>query len=63
MQLAAYGDCLREEGEPLPALISLIIPADAPGPASPKEWDNGVAALDAFHACFRLWCYEKDYTP
>ena len=63
MQLAAYGDCLREDGEPLPSLISLIIPADAPGPAFPKEWDNGVAALDAFHACFRLWCFDRDYTP
>jgi hypothetical protein len=63
MQLAAYGDCLREEGETLPALISVIIPSDAPGPVFTKEWDNGVVALDAFHACFRLWCFEKDYTP
>jgi len=63
MQLAAYGDCLREEGEPLPALISVIIPSDAPGPVFIKEWDNGVDALDAFHSCFRLWCFEKDYTP
>jgi len=63
MQLAAYGDCLREEGEALPALISVIIPSDAPGPAFDKEWDNGVDALDAFHACFRLWCFEKGYTP
>jgi hypothetical protein len=63
MQLAAYGDCLREPGEPLPVLISLIIPSDAPGPVFPKEWDNGEAALVAFHACFRLWCFDRDYTP
>lgn len=63
MQLAAYGDCLREPGDPLPVLISIAIPSDAPGPAFPKEWDNGIDALDAFHACFRLWCFEKGYTP
>jgi hypothetical protein len=28
-----------------------------------KWWDNGLRALDAFHACHQLWCYEKDYVP
>lgn len=63
MQLAAYADCLREPGEPLPLLISVIIPSDAPGPAQAKVWDNGEAALEAFHACFKLWCFEKGYVP
>jgi hypothetical protein len=63
MQLAAYGDCVREEGEPLPALVSLVIPSDAIGPMEEKWWDNGLRALDAFHACHQLWCYEKDYVP
>lgn len=63
MQLAAYGDCLREPGEPLPALLSVIIPSDAVGKPYVHEWDNGQEALDAFHACFRLWCFDKGYTP
>ncbi|MBK1884664.1 hypothetical protein JIN85_19795 [Luteolibacter pohnpeiensis] len=63
MQLAAYADCTREEGEPLPLLVSLLIPSDNPGPIQMKVWDNGLDALDAFHACFRLWCFEKGYRP
>lgn len=63
MQLAAYGDCLREPGEPLPLLISVIIPSDKPGPVQVKIWDNGEAALKAFHHCFGLWCFEKGYNP
>jgi hypothetical protein len=63
MQLAAYADALKEEGDNPPDLISVIIPADVPGDVYVKQWDNGPAALDAFHACFRLWCFEKDYTP
>lgn len=63
MQLAAYADCLKD-GDPIwPKLISVIIPADAPGKPFVKEWDNGMAALDAFHACFRLWCFDRGYTP
>ncbi|MFT4177010.1 MAG: hypothetical protein QM627_10180 [Luteolibacter sp.] len=63
MQLAAYGDCLREPGDPLPALVSLVIPSDSPSPMEEKWWDNGLLALDAFHACHQIWCYDKDYTP
>lgn len=63
MQLAAYADCLREPGEPLPVIISVIIPSDVPGPVQVKIWDNGEAALEAFHACFKLWCFDKSYTP
>lgn len=63
MQLAAYADCLREPGEPLPLLISVIIPSDTPGPVQVKIWDNGEAALEAFHACHKLWCFDKNYTP
>jgi hypothetical protein len=59
MQLAAYADCL----EPGAALISVVIPSDTPGPVYVKRWENGLAALAAFHACFRLWCFEKNYTP
>jgi hypothetical protein len=62
MQLAAYGDCLREEGA-MPALISVIIPSDAPGPVFVKEWDNADKALAGFHSCHALWCFDKDYTP
>lgn len=63
MQLAAYADCLREPGEPMPLLVSVIIPSDVPGPVQVKVWDNGEAALEAFHACFKLWCFDKNYTP
>jgi hypothetical protein len=63
IQLAAYADCLREPGEPLPLLVSIIIPSDAPGPVQVKVWENGEGALKAFHACFALWCYEKGYQP
>jgi hypothetical protein len=63
MQLAAYGDCTRDLGEPLPALVSLVIPSDTPSPMQEKWWDNGEQALSAFHACHQIWCYEKNYTP
>lgn len=63
MQLAAYADCLREPGDPLPLLISVIIPSDVPGPVQVKIWDNGEAALEAFNACYKLWCFDKNYTP
>ena len=63
IQLAAYGDCLREEGEEMPVLISVIIPSDAPGPVQTKVWENPENALKAFHACHALWCYEKGYEP
>lgn len=63
MQLAAYADCLRQPGEPLPLLMSVIIPSDVPGPMQVKIWDNGEAALEAFHACFKLWCFDKNYAP
>ena len=63
MQLSAYGDCLREPSEPLPILMSVVIPSDKPGRVQVKEWDNGPVALDAFHACFKLWCFEKGYYP
>jgi hypothetical protein len=63
IQLAAYADCLREPGEPLPLLVSLIIPSDAPGPVQMKVWENGEGGLKAFKACFALWCYEKGYDP
>jgi len=63
MQLAAYGDCLREPGDALPDLISVIIPSDAPGPVQVKVWDNGEAGLKAFKACFDLWCFDKSYFP
>lgn len=63
MQLSAYGDCLREPGDGLPELISVVIPSDAVGGPYTHSWENGLAALEAFHACFRLWCYEKNYTP
>lgn len=62
MQLAAYGDPMRIDGE-LPLLVSVIIPSDIPGPVQVKVWDREEEALEAFRACFRLWCYEKDYTP
>ena len=63
MQLAAYGDCLRNEDGSLPALISVIIPSDVPGPVQVKEWTNGDEALEAFRACFKLWCFDRNYTP
>lgn len=63
MQLAAYADCLREPGEPMPLLVSVIIPSDVPGPVQVKVWDNGEAALEAFKACYKLWCFDKGYTP
>ena len=63
IQLAAYGDCLREPGEPLPLLVSIIIPSDAPGPPQVKVWEDGEGGLKAFKACFALWCYEKGYEP
>lgn len=59
MQLAAYADCL----DGVDSLISVIIPSDVPGPVQAKEWDNGEDALEAFKACFKLWCFEKGYTP
>jgi len=63
MQLAAYGDCLREQGDPLPLLVSIIIPSDEPGPVQTKIWEDGEEAFEAFKACHRLWCYEKSYKP
>lgn len=63
MQLAAYGDAIRGDDGKLPALISVIIPSDVPGPVQVKIWDNGEEALKAFHACFELWCFEKGYRP
>lgn len=63
MQLAAYGDPLREPGEEMPLLVSLIIPSDRPDDVQTKAWANGNAALKAFHACQSLWCWEKDYHP
>lgn len=63
MQLAAYADCLREPGEPLPMLVSVIIPSDVPGPVQVKVWENGEEALKAFHACFELWCFDRNYRP
>lgn len=59
MQLAAYADCLDGVDD----LISIIIPSDVPGPVQVKVWDNGPAALEAFKACFKIWCFEKGYTP
>lgn len=64
MQLAAYGDPLREGEESLPALISIVLPSDTPNsPAFTHEWEDGEAALDAFLACHKLWCWDKGYTP
>lgn len=63
MQLAAYGVCLVPEGAPLPALVSLVIPSDAPGPLETKRWENGPEALEAFFACHTLWSFEKGYKP
>lgn len=64
MQLMAYQDCLREEGEREPLIVSLIIPSDSPGAVQTKVWDgDNAAALDAFQACHRIWCYEKSYNP
>ena len=59
MQLAAYSHPFGGGHE----LISVIIPSDAPGPVFTKHWDNRDSALEAFKACHRLWCFEKDYTP
>jgi hypothetical protein len=64
MQLMAYADCLREEGERDPLIISILIPSDAPGEVQVKVWgENNDFALAAFRACHKLWCYEKNYTP
>ncbi len=64
MQLAAYADCLKEEGERDPLIISVIIPSDKPGPVQVKVWEeNNDLALSAFKACHQLWCFEKNYTP
>lgn len=64
MQLMAYADCLKEEGERLPLIISVLIPSDRPGPVQVKVWEeNNELALEAFHACHKLWCFEKNYTP
>lgn len=64
MQLAAYADGLRHVNDnTLPLLVSAIIPSDSPGAMQIKVWDNGEDALKAFHSCFNLWCFDKDYTP
>lgn len=63
MQLAAYAVCLVPEGAPLPALVSLVIPSDEPGPLQIKRWEPRPEALEAFTACHTLWCYEKGYRP
>ena len=63
IQLAAYADCLREPGDELPLLVSIIIPSVNPGPVQVKVWENGEGGLKAFKACFALWCYEKGYEP
>lgn len=63
IQLAAYGNCLRDEDGKLPLLVSVIIPSDAPGPVASKVWGNGDEAFEAFKACHTLWCYEKGYKP
>jgi hypothetical protein len=63
IQLAAYAAAITEPGEEWPLLISLIIPADTPGPVQPKIWDDNESALAAFRACQELWGFEKDYWP
>jgi len=63
MQLAAYAAPLRPTNEMPPALISLAIPSDEPGPAFPYEWPDFDEALKAFHACHFLWCWDKGYHP
>lgn len=60
IQLAAYK---AAHAEPTDTIISLVIPSDAPGPAFPWEWDDSQSAWEAFQACHRLWCWDKDYTP
>jgi len=62
MQLAAYAAALAEDGRPI-ALVSLVIPSDAPGPLETKRWDNGPEAMEAFRSCHTLWCFEKGYRP
>jgi hypothetical protein len=63
MQLSAYAAALAEENGTMPALVSLVIPSDAPGPLETKRWDNAEEALRAFHACHTLWSFEKGYRP
>ncbi len=61
LELAAAAAAVTEPGERLPLLVSLVLPADVPGPVQAKVWENGEAALAAFHACRTLWCWEKQY--
>lgn len=63
MQLAAYAEATREEGEEAPLLISLVIPSDRKDAVQEKRWDNYDQALRAFRACQTLWCFDKDYYP
>lgn len=64
MQLAAYADPVRVADGPMPVLMSLVIPSDEiPSQVYPYEWDDPLGALDCFHACHRLWCWDKGYTP
>lgn len=65
MQLAGYGDCdgIRGDAAPMPRLISLIIRRDKPDDPIMHEWEDPLDALDAFHACFRLWCWDRKYVP
>lgn len=63
MQLAAYAVCVVPEGASLPALVSVVIPSDEPGPLQVKRWAPRPEPLEAFKACHTLWCYEKGYRP
>jgi len=64
MQLMAYANCLKVEGEPDSLIISVIIPSDKPGAVQAHVWEEGNdLAIEAFKACHKLWCFEKNYTP
>lgn len=64
MQLMAYAECLKEEDERDPLIVSIIIPSDKPGAVQPKVWDtSNEEAREAFFACHKIWCYEKNYQP
>jgi len=63
MHLAAGAAALGEPEERLPLLVSVVLPADVPGPVQVKIWENAGAALASFRACQTLWSWEKQYDP
>lgn len=64
IQLAAYGACLLHPAmDNWPALISVIVNSEEPGPIYVKVWENPEKLFRVFINCFELWCWSKDYYP